>query len=134
MELTLQHGVTIFMSSHILAEVARLARRIGIIHNGRLLQELSMEDLERNRNRRLLIRAHDLEKACLALKSANRQAQITPDGYIEMKDAQSIAHPEEIASLLVQAGNPPTHLMVEEEELERYFLRLVGMETGVQNE
>ncbi|MFC1996071.1 ABC transporter ATP-binding protein [Chloroflexota bacterium] len=31
-------GVTIFMSSHILTEVDRLATRIGIIHNGRLLQ------------------------------------------------------------------------------------------------
>jgi ABC-2 type transport system ATP-binding protein len=134
LELTLHQGVTIFMSSHILAEVARLARRIGIIHSGRLLQELSMDDLERNRSRRLLIRTHDLEQACLALKSDKRSARITPDGFIEMKDAQSIAHPEQIASWLVQAGNPPTHLMIEEEELERYFLRLVGMKAGLNHE
>jgi hypothetical protein len=35
---------------------------------------------------------------------------------------------------LVKAGTPPTHLAVEEEELEQYFLRLVGMEGGSQNE
>jgi hypothetical protein len=29
--------------------------------------------------------------------------------------------------MLVNAGTPPTQLMVEEEELEHYFLRLVGM-------
>src|SRR5512133_1556978 len=36
LELTREHGTTVFMSSHILAEVSRLAQRIGIIHNGRL--------------------------------------------------------------------------------------------------
>jgi ABC-2 type transport system ATP-binding protein len=34
------HGTTVFVSSHILAEVAHLADRIGIIHNGRLVEEL----------------------------------------------------------------------------------------------
>ncbi len=38
------------------------------------------------------------------------------------------------ASLLVKAGTPPTQLLVEEEELEQYFLRLVGMHGGQQNE
>jgi ABC-2 type transport system ATP-binding protein len=129
LELVKQRGVTIFMSSHILAEVARLAKRIGIIHAGRLLQELSLADLERNRKRKLLVQTRDLEKACAVLTTADRQAQLSADGFIEIKDGQSIAHPEHIASLLVQAGYPPIQLMVEEEELERYFLRLVGMET-----
>jgi ABC-2 type transport system ATP-binding protein len=45
------HGVTIFMSSHILAEVDRLATRIGIIHNGRLIEEINIGELERRRTR-----------------------------------------------------------------------------------
>ena len=36
--------------------------------------------------------------------------------------------------MLVEAGCPPTQLMVEEEELEQYFLRLVGMDGEAQNE
>src|SRR5574341_2332041 len=56
-------GVTVFMSSHILGEVSRLAKRIGIIHQGRLLQELDVDELECNRRRRLLIRARDCEAA-----------------------------------------------------------------------
>ncbi len=40
-----ESGVTIFMSSHILAEVAHLADRIGIIHEGRLIEERSREEL-----------------------------------------------------------------------------------------
>src|SRR5208283_5172675 len=48
LEMTREQGVTVFMSSHILAEVSRLAQRIGIIHKGNLLQELNIDELERN--------------------------------------------------------------------------------------
>jgi len=40
-----ERGVTVFMSSHILAEVAHLADRIGIVHEGRLIEECSREEL-----------------------------------------------------------------------------------------
>ena len=52
---THERGLTIFMSSHILAEVDRLATRIGIIHNGRLVEELDKGELERRRRRRLVV-------------------------------------------------------------------------------
>src|SRR5712691_3934934 len=82
LELTREQGVTIFMSSHILAEVARLARRIGIIHNGHLLQELAIDELERNRRRRLLLRARDLQAARLVLATAGHSAALLRDGTL----------------------------------------------------
>jgi ABC-2 type transport system ATP-binding protein len=134
LELTREQGVTVFMCSHILAEVSRLAQRIGIIHNGRLLQELNIADLERNRRRRLLLRVRDVEAAHRALAAAGQPAEILPDGTIELKNPASVERPEDINCLLVKAGFPPTQLVVEEEELEQYFLRLVGMDGGLQNE
>jgi len=44
-ELADAHGATVFMSSHILAEVAHLADRIGIIHDGHLIEESTREEL-----------------------------------------------------------------------------------------
>jgi ABC-2 type transport system ATP-binding protein len=134
LELTREQGVTVFMSSHILAEVTRLAQRIGIIHQGHLLQELEVDELEQKRHRRLLLRARDIERARLALTTAGYPAEIVREGVIQLKDAASIGHPDDIARLLVQAGVPPTHLVVEEEDLERYFLRLVGMDGEHQDE
>jgi ABC-2 type transport system ATP-binding protein len=134
LELTREQGVTVFMSSHILAEVSRLARRIGIIHQGCLLQELNVEELERNRRRRLLLRARDVELARRALLAAGQPAEILPDGSIELKNAASVERPDDINRLLVMAGAAPTQLVVEEEELEQYFLRLIGMDGGLQNE
>jgi ABC-2 type transport system ATP-binding protein len=134
LELTREQGVTVFMSSHILAEVSRLAQRIGIIHKGNLIQELNMDELERNRKRRLLLRTRDVESAKRSLMNAGRIPQTLHDGTIELEDAVSVEHPDDINRLLVNAGTPPTHLMVEEEELEQYFLRLVGMNEGARNE
>lgn len=133
LELTREQGVTVFMSSHILAEVSRLARRIGIIHEGRLIQELDMDELERNRRRRLLLRARDTEAAHRALVAAGQPAEMLHDGTLELKNAASVERPDDVNCLLVKAGTPPTLLMVEEEELERYFLRLVGMDVEAQH-
>jgi ABC-2 type transport system ATP-binding protein len=129
-ELSHQEGVTIFMSSHILAEVSRLAGRIGIIHQGHLLQELSIDELERDRRRRLLVRVRDAEAAHRALLAAGQPAEILPDGAIAIQDASCVERPDDINCLLVAAGTPPTQLLVEEEGLEQYFLRLVGSDRG----
>jgi ABC-2 type transport system ATP-binding protein len=134
LELTREHGGTVFMSSHILAEVSRLAGRIGIIHHGTLLQELSIDELERNRKRRLILRVHDIGLAHRTLIAAGQQAEIHQDGVIELNNSQAIEHPDEINSLLVHAGAAPFQIIVEEEKLEQYFLRLIGMDGGPKNE
>ncbi len=129
-----EQGVTVFLSSHILAEVSRLAGRIGIIHKGRLLQELDIEALERSRRRRLVLRARNMEDARRALAAAGQPVEALADGSLKLNSPLAIERPDEIASLLVKASVPPTLLQVDEEDLEQYFLRLVGMDGGKQND
>jgi ABC-2 type transport system ATP-binding protein len=131
--LTREQGVTVFMSSHILAEVSRLAQRIGIIHNGHLLQEMNVDELERNRDKRLLLKTKDNQTALQTLVSAGKIVDQLDDGTLVLHQAFAVEHPEEINSLLVKSGNVPTQVLVEEEELEHYFLRLVGMDGGTKN-
>jgi ABC-2 type transport system ATP-binding protein len=133
LEITRERGVTVLMSSHILGEVSRLAQRIGIIHQGRLLQELDAAELKRNRRRRLLVRSRDREMARLALTAAGHPAAAAEDGCLALTGEAAIRAPDEIAGLLVRAGTPPTLLMVEEEELEHYFLRLIGANGAEEN-
>jgi ABC-2 type transport system ATP-binding protein len=47
-----------------------------------------------------------------------------------VKDNVPIERPDDIATRLVNAGHAPTMLNVEQEDLEHYFLRLVGMDEG----
>ncbi|MGD2079153.1 MAG: ABC transporter ATP-binding protein [Chloroflexota bacterium] len=127
-ELARDQGVTVFMSSHILGEVSRLAQRIGIIHQGRLVQELDVADLERNRRKRLLIRARDSYAAYATLRQAGLGAEMTANGTIAVQEMAAIERPDEIATRLVNAGNAPTMIHAEEEDLEHYFLRLIGLD------
>jgi len=45
---------------------------------------------------------------------------------VAIDDAKAMMNPENIASLLVNAGCPPVMLKVDEEDLESYFLRVIG--------
>lgn len=118
-------GVTIFMSSHILTEVDRLATRIGIIHRGRLIEELDTDKLEKLRAKRLAVKTRDLEAAQISLQSAGYKL-ITRDESIVLDDEYAIEHPDDIAQILVNAGTPPTHLAVEQQNLEEHFMQIIG--------
>jgi ABC-2 type transport system ATP-binding protein len=125
--LTHEKGVTVFMSSHILTEVDRLATRIGIIHKGRLLEELDAEGLEELQSRRLVVKTRNLEAAQSVLTQAGFAVRAN-ESTIMLDDARAIDAPDEVATILVNAGTPPTRLAVEQENLEDYFLRLTGQE------
>jgi len=120
-----QKGVTAFMSSHILTEVDRIATRIGIIHEGRLIEELDAKRLEELRSPRLEIKARNLQAAQSALAEAGFVAK-AGEGTIVLSEPRAINAPEDIATLLVKAGTPPTRLALEQETLEDHFLRLTG--------
>lgn len=120
-----EKGMTVFMSSHILTEVDRLATRIGIIHRGRLLEELEAEQIETLRSRRLEIRARQFDGAHNVLVQAGYTVKAS-DHTLCLYEAKAIDAPDEVAALLVKAGVPPTHLAVHQEDLEAYFLRLTG--------
>jgi ABC-2 type transport system ATP-binding protein len=116
-------GVTVFMSSHILTEVDRLATRIGILHKGRLLKELRAAELEELRARRLEIQARNVEAAERTLAQAGFEVKRNERGLV-VTDGRALQAPDEVAALLVNAGVPPLRLAVEQQDLEDYFLRL----------
>jgi ABC-2 type transport system ATP-binding protein len=120
-----ENGVTVFMSSHILGEVDRLAMRIGIIHEGRLVEELEASEIEAFRLARLEVKARHLEAAQNALVQAGYDVKIS-DGKILLYELRALDAPDEVATILTQAGTPPTMLVVVQEDLEGHFLRLTG--------
>jgi len=120
-----EQGLTVFMSSHILSEVDRLVDRIGIIKDGHLIEEYDAEELESLRSQRLAIKVEDLEASHAVLKMAGYLAEIKGD-ELHLNDARAIASPHIIATILVEAGSPPSKLVIEHEDLEDHFLRLTG--------
>lgn len=128
-ELALNHGVTVFVSSHILGEVARLTTRIGIVHQGRLLQETDVKELQHILHRHLLVQTRNSKAAQLKLQQSGYKPKLSEDGLL-LEEEYAIANPDEIARLLVQADMPPVRLAVQEEDLETYFLRTIEAKGG----
>ena len=129
-QLAERDGVTVLLSSHILAEVARLATRIGVIHEGRLVAGFDARDLPRRVRPRLVVAARDPSAAAAALTAAGFAPVPDAEGGVALTDRRAVDGPDEVATILVEAGCPPTRLVVEREDLETYFLRLVGAGGG----
>jgi ABC-type multidrug transport system ATPase subunit len=123
-----ERGVTVFMSSHILAEVAHLADRIGIVHEGRVLEELDYDELQARSRRYIEVavndpgRAESLLRRDLGIEGIER----TDDGQLRLYEG--LDRISEVARTLIQGGLELTRLAEAQEDLEAYFMRLTGGE------
>lgn len=120
-----QRGVTVFISSHILAEVAHLADRIGIIHQGRLLEELDIGEIQARSRSYLEVRVSDLARARALLEERLGAERMVEQGGALRVFGQAELAPE-VARAVVQAGLDLHSLTQVSEDLESYFLRLTG--------
>jgi ABC-type multidrug transport system ATPase subunit len=122
-------GVTVFMSSHILAEVAHLADRIGIIHEGRLLEEPSRDELADKAREYVDVRVSDAIRAEALLREAgftHVERELGEAGGEALRVFDGGERTPEIARLLVGGGIELESLTPTSEDLETYFLRLTG--------
>jgi ABC-2 type transport system ATP-binding protein len=119
-------GVTVFISSHILTEIALLADRVGIIHQGRLLQELQTDQLAQLSQKRLLVKTTGLEDTRRLLEGNGYKVSLSGDNKtLAISGDGAPAKPEAVTNLVVRAGQSLTMLKAEEEDLEGYFLRII---------
>ena len=124
-----EEGVTIFMSSHILAEVAQLADRIGIIHRGRLVEELDYESFRRKGRRFIELGVDDPVAAEALLRARLGFADIVRDDAGGLRVADVDADAGAIAKEVVLAGIRLHRLLQVQEDLEEHFMRLTGGES-----
>ena len=123
--LAVERGSTVFISSHLLAEVDRLATRIGIMREGQLVELVDVRELE-GRSRRLVVDARDRAAARAALERVGYTAVgVAQDGALALDDLRAVNAPDEVARILVTAGASPIRLSVEQEDLEKHFLQRV---------
>lgn len=124
-----ERGVTVFMSSHILAEVAQLADRIGIVHGGKLIEELDFDELRAKARVVLDVAVSDPDRAAalLAERLGIARVERTAEGGLRLFD--SLDRAAQVARVLVAEGLDLTRLCAVEEDLENHFLRLTEGES-----
>ena len=130
-ELANNLGTTVLISSHKLEEISKIATRIVIIHEGRLIREVESKDLDKCLEKKLSVSGSNNKAMKKVLSNNGYRVNFKLDlennsSYLELIDTKSVESSEEIATLLVNAGYPPKILTVEKEDLENYFLRILN--------
>lgn len=124
-----KNGSTIFLSSHILSEISKLANRIAIIHEGKLIKELTNQELSSQIIKKILVQTTDNKKAIKYLQNANYSVLETKQNLIEVTNSGAIEKPELITKLLTENDLPPKQIFLFTEDLEMYFLRTIKENT-----
>jgi ABC-2 type transport system ATP-binding protein len=130
LELAGNKGVTILIASHILSEISKFATHIGIIDEGMLIQECNTNELEHFLRKRLYINTGDNDGAKAALIKKGYSTAMIHEGKLEVSDEEAVKSPGKVNLFLINAGFLPTMLKIEEEDLETYFLRVIGKNGG----
>ena len=121
-----EQGKTIIISSHILSEISLLADDIGILHDGHLLKEISMNELEEKNKKYIEIKVNHVPIAAQLLENVMKckNYSVTDINCIEIYD--EALDTEEIANCLVSHGVGLSSLYCKHETLEDYFTSLTG--------
>ena len=122
-----ERDITIMISSHILDELAKIADFYGIIHEGKLIEEFSAEELHHRCGNSLIIRTDNTGETLRVLEKMNiRDAVHEPDGSIRVREG--IERTKEISGAIVNAGIGLEEIYLHSMSLEEYYLGMTGGE------
>jgi lantibiotic transport system ATP-binding protein len=120
-----EFGVTVFLSSHLLGEVEQTASHIGIIHEGRLLFQGTLSELQEAHRARLTLGVKHTERAVHFLTAAGWGVETRPDGMLSVS-AATAEEAARVNQLLVGQHVEVFHLAPSQVSLEDIFLTLTG--------
>lgn len=123
LKLNRERQVSFLVSSHILGELSQTATHYGIIDQGRMVKELSAQELEQSCRKRLLLQVTDTAALARTLDGLHLEYKILSDTEAELFDKPNVTR---LAAALAEAGCEILDLREKDENLESYFLSLVG--------
>ena len=119
-----EKNITIMISSHILDELSKLADSYGIIHEGRLIDEFTTDELNDRCGQYVKIQTDNNSAALALIRQRGYDASIDSDGFIRIENAtdDTIA----INKALVNADIGVRELTIKNISLEDYYLSVTG--------
>src|SRR5262249_37724300 len=118
------HGLTVFLSSHLLAEIEQIASHVGIFGRGQLLFEGALTDLQRRHARTRVVVEVDRPDTALSALDVSGFIVERGEGLELMVDNPRREHVSRIAETLVRAGVRLYQLRSVKPSLEDLFLEL----------
>ncbi|MDU2687438.1 ATP-binding cassette domain-containing protein [Paeniclostridium sordellii] len=125
-KLNREKKITILISSHILSELHQLATYYGIIHKGKLIEEISLEELNERCKKHINLEVDDSSKASIILENnlKIKNFSVLPNNVIKIYDY--LDRVKLISNELVSNGVGIERINTQGDGLEEYFARLIG--------
>ncbi|MES9739585.1 ABC transporter ATP-binding protein [Peribacillus frigoritolerans] len=119
-------GMSVLVSSHLLSEIDQMATQVGIINNGKMIFQDSIERLRQKRKPLLKVGVSNVIEAKTILKGKGLKVDMQKDFlWLAQTDPEFVS---EINSILVHSGVSVYRLEEVKRSLEDIFLELTGTE------
>lgn len=123
LKLNQEQNITFIISSHILDELGKVATKYGFIHQGVLVQELTIQELEQICQKKLELRVSNIEQTLNILNELNYQNLRVINNTIYIYDKYDVTN---IVMALSKNNIQINYIYTSEEGIEDYYLRLMG--------
>ena len=116
-------GITVLISSHILSELEKIASCYGFISKGKIIEEISAEELQSRCRKSLNLKVDDTEKAEALLKKLKiLDYKVFPNGDVKIYDNVTIS---DTVAAFAKEGIAVLGINSSEESVEEYYLNLI---------
>lgn len=128
LKLNKENGITFLISSHYLDELSKIATCYGFMDKGKIVKEISKNELEQNLKKRTQIKVNNIKECVKYLEEIDKQYKIVSDEMIEIYEKINVT---ELVSALSKRDCIVNDFQEKGETLESYYLNLIG---GVGND
>ena len=128
LKLNREHGITVLISSHILDELSRLATHYGFIDGGRMVKEMSAEEMEKRCRKCLRAEVSDTKALARVLESMNAEYRIIDFNHADIYAEIPVTT---LVSALAIENCTVNKIVEQDESLESFYMNLVGGERRV---
>ena len=125
-DITQKYGCTVLISSHILGELEKIATHYGIIRQGKMIMELSAEEMDSRAQVFVSLQTRDMAGAAKILAKEFRDVRLEGE-HIRVYDAPDTAA---IVDLLMKNGHVVSQIKKNKIGLEEYYIELMSKKEG----
>ncbi len=123
LKLNKEKGITFLISSHYLDELSKIATDYGFLNKGKIIKEITKQQLEENCRKRIEVKVSNLKECIRYLEENILSYEIKNDGKINIYDTVNIT---EFVVALSKRDCMIEEFNEKEESLENYYINLIG--------
>ena len=121
-DITREYGCTVLISSHILGELEKIATHYGIIRQGKMIMELSAEEMDSRAQVFVSLKTKDMTGAKNILENKFADVRVE-EGYLRVYDVDDTAV---IVDFLMKNGHIVSEIKKNKIGLEEYYIELMS--------